>query len=258
LQQGLLIFGASPRLRWSAAAFREEKVMRSRGEIRFIKFPRFAAGLYSRLTRTASLQQQYQEIAACLSGQVKSGRLLDVGTGPGRLLLEVHRLNPELQLYGLDISLAMIELARKNLAGVTADLKVANVCTTGYESDFFDVVTCTGSFYLWDQPEKGLEEIHRILKSGGSVHLLETHRDYDHDAYRAALKTNLKREGLAMRLFGPLLLAEALRMAYRADEVAEIVGRTSFSGGCRIENLSLVGLPIWMHIQLTKASATLS
>jgi len=229
--------------------------MRSRGEIQFVKFPRFAAGLYSRLTRTPSLQQQYQEIAACLSGQVKSGRLLDIGTGPGRLLLEAHRLNPGLQLYGLDISQAMIELARKNLAGVTADLKVANVCTTGYEDDFFDAVACTGSFYLWDQPEKGLEEIHRILKPGRSAHLFEVRRDYDQDAYRAALKTNLKREGLAMRLFGPLLLAEALRMAYRADEVAEIIGRTSFAGGCRIETLALVGLPIWMHIQLTKGVA---
>jgi ubiquinone/menaquinone biosynthesis C-methylase UbiE len=177
---------------------------------------------------------------------------LDIGTGPGRLLLEVHALNPGLELYGLDISQAMIELARKNLAGVTAGLKVVTVCTTGYGADFFDGVVCTGSFYLWDQPEKGLEEIHRILKPGCSAHLFEVRRDHDHDAYRAALRANLKREGLAMRLFGPLCLAQALRMAYRAEEVAEIAGRTSFAGGSRIENLALVGLPIWMHIQLTK------
>jgi hypothetical protein len=69
------------------------------------------------------------------------------------------------------------------------------------------------------------------------------------------LKANLKREGLAMRLFGPLLLAKALTMAYRSDEVETIVERTSFAGGCRIENVALVGLPIWMHIQLTKGGA---
>jgi ubiquinone/menaquinone biosynthesis C-methylase UbiE len=236
-------------------AVHEEDAMRSRGENRFIRFPRFAAGLYSKLTQTPSLQQEYQEIAAYLSCQIQSGRLLDIGTGPGRLLLEVYRLNPGLQLYGLDISQAMIELARKNLAGVTADLKVANVCTMGYEGNFFDAVVCTGSFYLWDQPVKGLEEIQRILKPGRSAHLFEVRRDHDHDAYKAALKTNLKREGLAMRLFGPLLLAEALRMAYRTDEVAKIIGRTSFAGGCRIENLALVGLPIWMHIHLTKGGS---
>ena len=229
--------------------------MTSRGEIQFLRFPRLAAGLYSRLTQTHSLQQQYKEIAACLMSQVHSGRLLDVGTGPGQLLLEVHKLNPGLQLYGLDISKAMIELAQQNLVGVTTDLKMANVCATGYEGDLFDAVVCTGSFYLWDRPEQGLEEIHRILKPDCSAHLFETNRDYDRNAYRAALKANLKREGLAMRLFGPLLLAKALPMAYRPDEVEAIVGRTSFAGGCRIDSVVLVGLPIWMHIQLTKEAS---
>jgi ubiquinone/menaquinone biosynthesis C-methylase UbiE len=232
-----------------------EEIMKSRGEIQFLRFPRFAAGLYSRLTRTRSLQQQYQEIAACMTSQVHSGRLLDIGTGPGWLLLEVHKLNPGLQLYGLDISQAMIGLAQQNLVGVATDLKIANVCATGYEGDFFDAVVCTGSFYLWDRPEQGLEEIHRILKPDCSAHLFETNRDYDRNAYRAALKANLKREGLAMRLFGPLLLAKALPMAYRSDEVETIVGRTSFAGGCRIENVALVGLPIWMHIKLTKGGS---
>jgi len=226
--------------------------MKSRGETQFLNFPRFAAGLYSRLARTRSLQQQYQEIAACLVSQVQSGCLLDIGTGPGRLLLEVHKLNPGFQLYGLDISQAMIELARQNLAGVTVDLKTVNVCETGYKDDFFDMVVCTGSFYLWDKPEQGLDEIYRILKPGCSAHLFETNRTYNRDAYRAALKANLKREGLAMRLFGPFLLAKALPMAYRIYEVETIAGRTSFAGRCRIEEIALVGLPIWMHIQLTK------
>jgi ubiquinone/menaquinone biosynthesis C-methylase UbiE len=226
--------------------------MSSRGESQFVNFPRFAAGLYSGLSQTRSLEQQYQEIAVCFLDQIKNGRLLDVGTGPGRLLLEIHKLNPELQLYGLDVSQAMIELAKKNLADLNADLKLANICATGYDSDSFDAVVCTGSFYLWDEPEKGLNEIYRILKPGHGAHLFETRRDYDHNAYRSALKSNLKQERLTMRWFGPFFLAQALRMAYHTSEVAEIVKRTSFSGKCRIENISLVGLPFWMHIRLTK------
>jgi 2-polyprenyl-3-methyl-5-hydroxy-6-metoxy-1,4-benzoquinol methylase len=120
--------------------------MKSRGETQFLNFPPFAAGLYSRLTRTRSLQQQYREIAANLTSQVRSGRLLDIGTGPGWLLLEVHKQNPGVQLYGLDISQAMVELARQNLAGVTTNLKLANVCATGHENNFFDTVVCSGSF----------------------------------------------------------------------------------------------------------------
>ena len=226
--------------------------MTSRGETQFRTLPRFAARLYATLTRTRSLQRQYQDIAALCTRRVQSGRLLDVGTGPGWLLPEVHRQAPELQLYGLDISPAMIDLARQHLRGVTRELKVAEVGATGYEDGFFDAVICSGSFYLWDRPEEGLEEIHRILRPGGRAQLFETDRDYDRKAYQAALRANLKQEGLAMRLFGPLLLGKALPMAYRAEEVEAIVRRTSFAGHCRIEKVTLAGLPIWMHIQLTR------
>jgi ubiquinone/menaquinone biosynthesis C-methylase UbiE len=229
--------------------------MKSRGESQFLNFPRFAAGLYSRLTGTRSLQQQYREIAAILMKTVRDGRLLDVGTGPGWLLLEIHKQNTGLQLYGLDISQAMVELARQNLAGVTSNLELANVCATRHAENCFDTVVCSGSFYLWDQPEQGLDEIHRILKPGCSAHLFETNQDYDRKAYKAGLKANLKKEVLAMRLFGPFLLAKALSMAYRPAEVESIVGRTHFAGNCRIENVALVGLPTWMHIQLTKGGS---
>jgi len=226
--------------------------MKSRGESQFLRFPRFATGLYSRLTGTRSLQKQYQEIAVILANHFLHGRLLDVGTGPGRLLLEIHKQAPELELYGLDISQAMVAAARQNLAGVTVNIKQANVCSTGYEDQYFDIVVCSGSFYLWDQPDKGLEEIHRILKPGCSAHLFETNRDYDREAYKAGLTENLKQEGLVMHLFGPFLLGKALSMAYHPAEVESIVKRTSFAGGCQFENVALAGIPIWMHIQLTK------
>lgn len=229
--------------------------MKSRGETQFVRLPHFAARLYSRLAGTRPLQQQYREIAAYLTSQVPSGRVLDVGMGPGWLLLEIHRLNPALQLSALDVSPAMIRLAQQNLAGVTANLMLGNACAMGYESDSFDAVVCSGSFYLWDRPEEGLEEVHRVLKPGCSAHLFETNRDYDRNAYWAALRANLNQVGLAVRLCGPLLLGKALAMAYRPDEVAAIVARTSFAGRCQIENIALAGLPIWMHIRLTKAAS---
>ncbi len=91
-------------------------------------------------------------------------RLLDVGTGPARLLLEVHRLNPHIALFGLDISHAMVELATKNLSGMNAQIRLGNIRATHYDSDFFDFVTCSGSFYLWDNAVEGLEETYRILR----------------------------------------------------------------------------------------------
>jgi ubiquinone/menaquinone biosynthesis C-methylase UbiE len=65
---------------------------------------------------------------------------------------------------------------------------MANVCATGYEGDYFDAVVCIGSFYLWDRPEQGLEEINRILKLDCSAHLFETNRGYDRIAYKGSIE----------------------------------------------------------------------
>ncbi|MDD5468883.1 MAG: class I SAM-dependent methyltransferase [Anaerolineales bacterium] len=226
--------------------------MRSRGETTFVKFPRVAAALYGALSCTQSLQRQAHDIAALLVGEIERGRVLDVGTGPGRLLVAIHHLNPALELYGLDISQSMIELARENLADAPANLRIGSIAQTDYESDFFDLVTCTGSFYLWDDPKKGLEEIHRILKPGRRAYLFETRRDHDKTAFRQALRANLRQEGLAMKLVGPLLLGKAFQMGYRTDEVEDILRDTSFSSSHQIEHVTIAGLPVWMRIQLAR------
>jgi ubiquinone/menaquinone biosynthesis C-methylase UbiE len=226
--------------------------MRSRGETSFVKFPHVAAALYGALSRTQSLQRQAHEIAAFLVGEIERGRVLDVGTGPGWLLVAIHQLNPALELFGLDISQSMIELARENLAGVPVNLRIGSIARTDYESDFFDLVTCTGSFYLWDDPKQGLEEIHRILTPGRRAYLFETRRDHDKREFRQALRANLRKEGLVMKLAGPLLLGKAFELGYRADEVEDILQDTSFSSAHQIEDVTVAGLPVWMRIELAR------
>jgi len=226
--------------------------MRSRGETSFVKFPHFAAALYGALSRTQSLQRQAHEIAVFIVGEIDGGRVLDIGTGPGRLLVAIHQLNPALELHGLDISQSMIELARENLANVPVDLRIGSIARTDYENNFFDLVTCTGSFYLWDDPKQGLEEIHRILKPGRRAYLFETRRDHDKREFKRALRANLRQEGLVMKLVGPLLLGKAFELAYRRDEVEDILRDTSFSSGHQIEDVTVAGLPVWMRIQLSR------
>lgn len=177
--------------------------MSNRGEGSFVNLPRFGARLYDILTRTKAIQAQFREITPYLVSQISHGRLLDVGTGPGWLLLEIYRLNPEIELFGLDISDSMVQLAKKNLSGIRADLRQGNIHNTNYESNFFDVITCTGSFYLWDHPEECLEEIHRILRDNQSAYLFETYRDFDNGEFRQTLKANLQKENLLRRLITP-------------------------------------------------------
>jgi len=225
--------------------------MPSRGETDFVRLPPFAAGLYDRMLRGRGPDSHYADLAKDLLAQGARGRLLDVGTGPGRLLVELRAAAPSLELHGLDISPAMVALARRTL-GSGAELRVGSIAGTDYPAASFDVVTCSGSFYLWDEPQAGLAEVHRLLAPGGAAHLYESTRDYDRPALKAALARNLAGERLVRRLLAPRFLERQLAMTYTAEEVRGIVARTPFAGRCSITPLTLGGLPVWMRVTLRR------
>ncbi len=168
--------------------------MGNRGEARFTKFPGFAARLYDRLTQEKAIRPQYTEVAQDLALRISGGRLLDVGAGPGRLLLDMHKLRPDVELHGLDISASMVQLARRNLVGTPAEIRQGSIEQTEYRNEFFDLVTCMGSFYLWNNPQRCLEEIFRILKPGQSAYLYETHRDCNVDEVWSPVREKLRGE----------------------------------------------------------------
>ena len=93
--------------------------MKTRGESYFIGLPRFGARLYDRFLNVEPIQARIPEIAHDLVPRTEGGKLLDVGTGPGRLLIEINRLNPDLELFGLDISASMIKVAQNNLQNIS-------------------------------------------------------------------------------------------------------------------------------------------
>jgi SAM-dependent methyltransferase len=224
------------------------------GEHRFERLPGPGARLYDTLMRIRPIQSLYNQVAEELTAAVSGGRLLDAGTGPGRLLLEIHRLDPTMKLFGLDVSPSMVRVARQNLAGIDADLRVGSVAHTTYESDHFHVVTCTGSLYLWDAPRHGIEEIHRILRPGCSAYLYEPYRDCDADEFEAALRDNLRQVNWVLRLIGPSLLRKVTRTARRVEDYRRILADTSFAANWRVEQVVLGNLPMWVRMQLTKVS----
>jgi len=226
--------------------------MSTRGERNFSHLPGFAARLYESLSKTHAIQLQHREIAQRLARRLPKGRLLDIGTGPGSLLREVHCLNPGIELFGLDISDAMLALARKNLSDLVVDIHLGNIQETDYEDDYFDLVTCTGSFYLWDEPVAGLNEIYRILKPGCAAVLFESYRDFDETIFKQALEQNLQAEPFMRRMISPFFLKKQLRMTYTVEETSQIIQQTRFANTFNIEKDSIANLPVWMHITLGK------
>lgn len=225
--------------------------MKTRGEKQYVNMPLFAARLYDKLTNNRGVNNSFTKISKIIGGTLREGRLLDVGTGPGRLLLAIKNQIPQLELYGLDISAAMIKIARKKL-GTYVDLRIGNIVKTDYPDNFFDCVVSSGSFYNWDNPVEGLNEIFRILKPGRTAFVFETTTDYDPDMVRINLQNNLQDSGLMRRILSPLFLKKQLRMTYSLGEFEKMLVQSEFKNSFKIERDVLGNLPVYVRIELNK------
>lgn len=227
--------------------------MKTRGEQQYINMPFLAARLYDNLTSVKGVNKGFEEISSFVDNNLKQGRLLDIGTGPGRLLFEINKRNPQIELYGLDISASMLEVARKNLQKIkNVDLRVGNIVKTEYESDYFDCIVSSGSFYNWDKPIAGLNEMFRILKSGKKAYAFETHRDYNKELFSSRLKVNLKGYNLPRRILSEFFLKRQLSMTYTIDEFDDMLRNTDFRKSYNIQQIELGNLPIYVRLELRK------
>ncbi len=226
--------------------------MKDRGEENFIKLPKFAAKLYDKMMSLPPMEIQRAQIAEILLNKIDKGRLLDIGTGHGRLLFELNRLNPKIELFGIDISTGMIDIAKTNLLYINVDLRQGNINRTNYNNDFFDIITCTGSFYLWNAPIEGLNEIHRILKPNKTAVLFETHKEYDEQKLKEGIKKNLSKEGFFNRKIVPYFLKKQLKMTYDIIELTNLLDKSLFKDNFSINKITLANLPIWLKIDLKK------
>jgi ubiquinone/menaquinone biosynthesis C-methylase UbiE len=103
------------------------------------------------------------------------GAVLDVGTGPGVLLVEIGRRRPDLRLTGIDLSPDMIEAAARNLRplGERASARTADVTDLPFPDDSFDIVVSSFSLHHWDAPEAAVPELARVLRPGGRLYIYD-------------------------------------------------------------------------------------
>jgi demethylmenaquinone methyltransferase/2-methoxy-6-polyprenyl-1,4-benzoquinol methylase len=105
--------------------------------------------------------------------------LLDVATGTGDFALQALSLKPE-KIIGVDISEGMLEMGRKKIKRLKVDqiieLKNGDSENLRFEQNKFDAVTVAFGVRNFENLEKGLTEIHRVLKTGGMIVVLEFSR----------------------------------------------------------------------------------
>jgi ubiquinone/menaquinone biosynthesis C-methylase UbiE len=121
--------------------------------------------------------------------------LVDLGTGPGILSIELHKLLPQAKIIGVDLSSDMLEIARRNAdeAGMSNyETRLGRAEEIPVESNSVNLVVTQSSFHEWEDQRKGLSEIFRILKPGGSLILKDYNRAWLSGWRRSLFKFLLK------------------------------------------------------------------
>jgi SAM-dependent methyltransferase len=135
-----------------------------------------SAGAYDALVATA-LEGFYARVAGEVAAAHPGGKLLEVGSGPGRLAVRLAREAPSMTLTGVDISPAMVERAARRTAGAglseRVQFRVGDVGALPLPDGEFEGVVSTLSLHHWSDPASGLAEIYRVLKPGGEAQIYD-------------------------------------------------------------------------------------
>lgn len=135
---------------------------------------------YDLLNRVLSLgiDQRWRRFAVAKIGVSGSGRVLDVATGTGDVALEIaNQTAASVQIVGVDfckemVDLGVVKVAESRHAG-RISFQVAPCEDIPFEDETFDAATIAFGIRNVVDRVKGLGEMHRVLKNGGKVVILE-------------------------------------------------------------------------------------
>ena len=134
---------------------------------------------YDGLNRVISLgiDVSWRKKVVKLIGENNPKQILDIATGTGDLALMMAGLNPD-KIVGLDISAGMLEVGKQKIAKANLTNKIEMIVGDSenmpFENNTFDAITVSFGVRNFENLDKGLTEIYRILKPGGKFVVLET------------------------------------------------------------------------------------
>ncbi len=137
------------------------------------------SGKYDGLNRVISLgvDRRWRKRLVALVSASNPASVLDIATGTGDLALALTATGAE-RIIGLDLAPGMLEVGRKKVAEAGKEDRIEMVLGDSESLDFadasFDAVTVAFGVRNFEDLEKGLSEIHRVLRPGGILAILET------------------------------------------------------------------------------------
>ena len=198
--------------------------------VKFERIPGVLASSYEKASRMV-VDGYYSQVADEIVSHIRQGNILDLGTGPGYLPIEIVKRAPDIHITGVDLSRKLIHMARAKAqkAGLASQLsfEVGNSGRLHFDDAVFDMVISTGMLHSLKNPVNVLKEIKRLLKQGSEAWIYDPAnviQYIDRKKWQASL--NL-RERFFLWVFGLLGLHQPIAV-YRKSDVVPIIEAAGF------------------------------
>ena len=185
---------------------------------------------YDRGARYYIMPEYRYFVRKILRKGIRSGRVLDIGTGSGRLAIELAKVEDcHFDIVALDISENMIKKARENArwSGVENKIRflVSTAASLPFTDNSFDLVISYASLHHWLEPVAVFDEVARVTKETGQVIIRDNKRVYQNPVGRAIIWLISRFMNKRHRGNWP----KAILASYTIPEVNEILSRSRLS-----------------------------
>ncbi len=126
---------------------------------------------------TFGIDRWWRRKAVGLLSLCEHDDILDIATGTGDLAIRLARKLDPVSVVGVDLSEEMVEIGRKKVRAEGLDdvvtLGLGDCMLLPFTDGSFDAVTCAYGVRNFADIEAGYREMHRVLRPGGTVVILE-------------------------------------------------------------------------------------
>ncbi len=114
--------------------------------------------------------------SVALLREIKPQRILDIATGTGDFAIALLKLKPA-EVVGMDISEGMLQVGREKMKRKGFDkvvrMELGDSENLPFEDNYFDALTVGFGVRNFENLEKGLSEMLRVVRPGGKIIILE-------------------------------------------------------------------------------------
>jgi ubiquinone/menaquinone biosynthesis C-methylase UbiE len=196
---------------------------------------------------TAKSLGEFRDDASRVAARLHTGdRVLEIAPGPGFLAIELAKLG-RYRISGVDISHSFVRIATENAAraGVAVSFQQGDAAALPLATDTIDFIICRAAFKNLSDPLGAIREMHRVLRPGGTVLIIDMRNDVSDGEISGQVKK--LRVGAINAFITKIIFKHILKKrAYSGADFARMLAVTPFGGG------EIAELPFGLEVRLAK------